>query len=132
MSKTETRTATIYADENGILHIIMREDSRVDHEDALDNLLVVKTYTKGKKALKLIDATAKFKVEKKARELINSVDAKQTIARAVLKSSLISKMLLNFFNELNKHETPTKVFSDYDEAYKWLLIMKIRFSNESK
>ena len=107
----------------------MRGGSCVDQEDAVDNLLVVKSYTKGRKALKLIDARARFKVEKKARELINSVDAKQTVARAVVKGSIIGKILLNFFNELNKPETPTKIFSDYEEAYKWLLIMKIRFND---
>lgn len=119
-------------DENTVLHIEMLEGARVDYEDAVDNLLVVKSYTKGKMVLKLIDARAGFRIDKRARELINSVDAKQTIARAVVKGSFIARVLLSFFAGLNKPKTPTKIFSDYDEAYKWLLIQGIKSGNYSK
>ena len=33
-------------------------------------------------------------------------------------------MLINFFNDMNKPEVPTKMFTDYDEAYAWLMSMK--------
>ncbi|MDP1801458.1 MAG: hypothetical protein Q8L81_08905 [Bacteroidota bacterium] len=128
VKKITTRTATIYMDENRVLHIQMLDKVRVDYEDAMDNLLVVKSCTKGKKALKLIDARAFFRVEKRARELINSVDAKQTIARAVVKGSIFTRVLLSFYTGLNKPTIPTKIFSDYDEAYNWLLIQGIRYS----
>lgn len=130
VKKITTRTAIIYMDENGVLHIEMLEGVRVDHDDAVDNLPVVKSFTKGKKALKLIDARSRFRIEKRAREVIDSVDAKQTIARAVVKGSIITRVLLSFFTGLNKSTTPTKIFSDYDEAYKWLLIQGIRSTNE--
>lgn len=123
---TTTRTATIFLDKNDILHIKMHDNVRIDHDDTVDNLLVVKSYTKGRKVLKLIDARAKCSVDRKAKELINRIDEKQTIARAVIKSSFITKVLLTFFTELNKPEIPTKIFTDKDEAYNWLLIMGIK------
>ncbi|MGE0568552.1 MAG: hypothetical protein AB7O73_11425 [Bacteroidia bacterium] len=121
MNKTTTRTATIHIDDNNILHIVMRDNVRLDYEDAIDNALVIKKLTEGKKALKLIDARLKFSMDKKARKFINEVDLKQTLARAVVKGSVVNSLLPNFFMSLSKPETPTKIFSDYNEAYKWLL-----------
>lgn len=121
MIKTTTRTATIYLDQNSILHIEILNGVRLDYEDAVDNALVIKKLTKATKVLKLIDARLTFRIDKKAREFVNRVDLKQTLARAVVKGSALSSLLLNFFIALSKPQTPTKVFSDYDEAYKWLL-----------
>lgn len=121
MDKTTTRTATIFMDEHDILHMIMLKGVRLDFEDAVDNGLVIKSLTKGKKTLKLIDARKGFTMDKKARDFIKSVDAKQTIARAVVKGSIFSSLVLGFFTKLSQPKIPTKIFSDYDEAYTWLL-----------
>jgi hypothetical protein len=121
VDKVITRTAAIHMDDNNILHIVMRSQVCLDYEDAVDNALVIKKFTKGKKALKLIDARLTFSMDKKAREFVNKVDLKQTLARAVVKGSVFSSLLLSFFMTLSKPETPTKVFTDYDKAYKWLL-----------
>jgi hypothetical protein len=128
VDKTITRTATIHKDENNILHIVMHANVRLDHEDAVDNALVIKSFTKGKKTLKLIDARANFSMDKKAKQFVNTIDVKQTIARAVLKGSL-SSLVLSFFTQLSKPETPTKIFSNYDEAYKWLLEFQKRIED---
>lgn len=125
VNRTKTRTATFYVDENGILHMQMHEGVRVDYEDALDNFLVMRNLAGNKPVLKLIDARNNFSIEARAREFVNSKDVKQnTIARAVVKGSLFSKVLAGFFSKLNAPEVPVKVFSDYDEAYKWLLHIK--------
>lgn len=121
MNKTTTRTATIHIDDNNILHIIMLDNVHLDYEDAVDNALVIKRLSKEKKVLKLIDARLSFSMNRKAREFIKSVDLKQTLARAVVKGSVLSSLLMTFFITLSKPETPTKIFSDYEDAYKWLL-----------
>lgn len=108
-------------DDNNVLHMVMIKNVRVDYEDAVDNALVIKKFSEGKKVLKLIDARLVFSMDKKARSFVKSVDLKQTLARAVVKGSGPSSLLLNFFITLSKPETPTKIFSDCDKAYKWLL-----------
>lgn len=123
MTKVTTRTATIYLDKNKILHIEMIDGIWLDYEDAIDNALVIKRLT-GKKVLKLIDARANFGIDKRARVFINQIDKKQTIARAVIKGSSFGKLLLMFFTSLSKPATPTKIFTDYDEAYSWLQSFK--------
>lgn len=111
-------------DDKSVLHIIMLKGIRLDYEDALDNALVIKRLSKEKQLLKLIDARLGFSIDKKASAFINCVDLKQTIARAVVKSSVFSRLMLAFFTKMSKPKTPTRIFSDYDKAYKWLLTYK--------
>lgn len=111
-------------DENKILHIEMLRGVRIDYEDALDNLLVMRTYSKGRNALKLIDARKGLRIEKKARALSDHVDAKKTIARAIVINSTLSKLILTFINELNQPQFPTKIFTNYRDAYYWLMTFK--------
>lgn len=102
------------------MHIVMTDGVRVDFEDAVDNALVIKNLAGGERVLKLVDARNSFGVEKKAVEFTKRNDAKHTIARAVVKSSGINAILLGWLNSLSKPQIPTRVFSDFDEAYQWL------------
>lgn len=125
MTKTKTRAATIFMDENDILHIVPHEGVHVDYEDILDIYLVIKRVTKNKPVLKLIESARNWSLDKKARNFIASKDIKEkTIARAIIKNSLINTVLLSFFLKLNRSKVPTKAFTKYDDAYKWLLSFK--------
>ena len=124
MNKTTTRTATIFMDENNVLQMVMLEGVRLDYEDALDNGLVIKNLTAGKPTLKLIDGRLNFSMDKKAREFIRSMDTKQTIARAVVKSSRFGAIIINFFTRISKPAVPTRIFTNYEEAYNWLMGFK--------
>ncbi len=125
VNKVKTRTATIFSDENNIIHIIIHPNVRIDYEDALDNALVIKNLSKNKPCLKLLDMRANFSMEKKGQKFADSNEVKQqTIARAIIKGSMINSLLVNFFIKLNKPETPTRIFTDQNEAYAWLLSIK--------
>jgi len=125
MNKVKTRTATIFIDENEILHIELIEGSHVDYEDAIDNHLVCKHLSNNQKVLKLLDARVKWDIDKKAEKFAESKEVEEkTNARAIVVGSSIQSVLSNFFNRLNKPNVPTMVFSEYDEAYKWLMSFK--------
>ncbi len=125
MNKITTRTATIFIDENNILQFIIHQDIRIDYEDAIDNALVIKNLTQNLPVLKLIDMRLNCSIEKKAQEFIISSEIKnQTMARAILKGSVLNKVVVNFFIKINKPETPTRIFTNYEEAYGWLLSLK--------
>ena len=125
MKAIETRTASIHIDENNIIHIVIKKDICIDYEDAIDNVLVIKNLTKNNPCLKLIDMRNNCSVEKKASDFVNTQEIKQkTIGRAIIKGFAFNKLLINFLIKLNKPETPTRMFTDYDEAYKWLLSLK--------
>ncbi|MDO8999829.1 MAG: hypothetical protein Q7W45_08700 [Bacteroidota bacterium] len=117
----QTRTADIDLDDNNILHIVLLPDVKMDIEDAVDNLLVVRHFTKNKPCVKLIDIRAGFKIERKAKVLINKADTqKKTIARAILTGSSIKKVVFNFFLKYNSNSIPTKFFTEVNEAIEWL------------
>ena len=121
----KTRTAKIFKDENSVLHFVMIEGVHLDYEDAIDNALVIKKLTNGKPTLKLVDARANWTIDAKAQTFIRSNEVKDlTIARAVVKNSIFDAILTNFFTKLNRPRVPTKIFTNYEEAYKWLLETK--------
>jgi hypothetical protein len=125
MREIKTRTAKIFIDDNEVLHFIMTEGIHLDYLDALDNALVIKNITGGKAVLKLIDARLDWTIEEKAEKYIRSNEViEKTIARAVVQGSALNKVLLNFFLKLNKTKVATKNFTDYAEAYNWLLSIK--------
>lgn len=123
--KTETNTCVIYKDDRNVVHVVIKDGVVIDYYDALDQYLVIKNLSDSKPVLKLIDGRSKWLVLKTARQFFAGKEIKEkTIARAILVNSTIRKVLLNFFNELNKPEVPTRIFTDYNEAYAWLLQQK--------
>ena len=124
-NKTETNTASIYKDDNGVVHVVLYEGAKMDYYDALDHYLVIKNLSGNEPVLKLIDSRVSWSIHSKARKYLAGKEVKEkTIARAVVQNSSLKKMLINFFNDMNKPEVPTKMFTDYDEAYAWLMSMK--------
>jgi hypothetical protein len=125
VKKITTRTADIFIDENNILQIIIHKDVTIDYEDAIDNALVIKSLTNNAPSLKLIDMRLNCSIDKKAEKFVKSNEVKyKTIARAIIKGSVLNRLVISFFVKINKPETPTRIFTDYNEAYKWLLSMK--------
>ena len=85
-------------DENEILHIIPHKDIHMDYEDALDNYLVVRTLSKNKPVLKLVDSGFYWSIDKKAKDFINSKEIREkTIARALVLNSFVDQAIFNFF-----------------------------------
>jgi len=125
MQIVETRTAKIFIDENNILQILLYKNSVVDYEDALDNILVVKTLTKGEPCLKLIDIRYQVKIEAKAQGFIDTKDVQgKTIARAILINNSVKRITFNFFIKFNSNQIPTKFFANKKEAIEWLKSFK--------
>lgn len=121
MQVAETRTAKIFIDEYGILHLLLYKNATVDYEDAIDNFLVIKTLTKGEPCLKLIDIRFQVKIEKKAQLFIDSKDVQsKTIARAILINNSVKRMTFNFFIKFNSCQIPTKFFTNKKAAIEWL------------
>lgn len=122
--RTETNTATIFKDHKGVIHVILRPGAKMDYYDALDHYLVIKNLGGDGPVLKLIDSRNSWSIQAKARKFLAGKEVKEkTKARAILMNSSIKSVLINFFNELNKPEVPTKVFTEYEAAYAWLMEM---------
>ncbi|MBI4946289.1 MAG: hypothetical protein HY840_07805 [Bacteroidetes bacterium] len=122
MEKIVTRTAEIFKDDDGIIHICILNGVCIDMEDAIDNFLVVRNLSQEEKSIKkLIDGRADWSIDIAAKRFIAGKDVQgKTIARAVVLKSLFKRALCNYFIRLHKIKSPTKIFTDYDAAIKWL------------
>lgn len=119
---TELEFATVFRDKNGIIIITMKEYKKLDQYDVININLAIRHKTNGKPALKLLDARAKWSMDKKAKERAKLEQAASvTKARAIVVSNVITASLMKFLQSFAKQEYPQKIFSDYDEAYEWLL-----------
>lgn len=122
MNKTQTRTAEIYLDGNGILHLIMISRVVIDLEDAIDNFLVIRQLTNNQPHVRLIDARKPFRIDRAAKHYIDDKGRQaNTKARAILVQSGLSRSTANFFIKFNSNKIPTQFFTNYNEAIQWLI-----------
>ena len=119
---TETRVASVYKDDNDIVVILMKHAGLIDEEDILDLNLVIRKHAEKKAIYKLLDARANFDFDKKAKALTEKEEhISKTKARAILVSNSMKASLQNFLKEFSHNKYPQKFFTDYDEAYEWLM-----------
>jgi plasmid stability protein len=120
-----TRTAKISLEKEGYIKISILPDTIIDTEDALDNLLVIKNLSEGKKMLKLVDARGNWSMTSEAKKVSKkNVSPENTIARAYVIDSFLTKVMFNFLRSFNKPNTPEDFFNDEKEAIDWLLSFK--------
>lgn len=121
----ETRVAKIECDKQGIIIITVLEAVDVDHEDILDVNLVIRHLCNNEPALKLFDSRATWKISPQAeKEAMKQDGISTTIARAIVVSSSLKANLMSFMKQFDKKGYPQEYFSNYDEAYNWLLSFK--------
>lgn len=120
-----TRTAKISLEKEGYIKIQMLPDVIVDAEDALDNMLVIKNLSDGKKRLKLIDARGKWNMTPEARKVSKkNFSPETTLARAYIIDSFLTKLTLNFLTSFSEKKVPEEFFNHEEEAITWLLSFK--------
>ena len=118
---TELEFATVFKDKNGIIIITMKDYKKLDQYDVININLAIRHKAEGNPSLKLLDARAKWSMDKKAKERAKLEQAASvTKARAIVVSNAITATLMKFLQSFNKQEYPQKKFTDYDEAYEWL------------
>lgn len=119
---TETRTASVFKDEHGVIVITMKNCGQVDHFDIMDLNLVIRHKAQGKRCLKLVIAADNWDPDKKAREMIEKEDnLSMTKARAIVVSGSIKASLLNFIKQFDHKDYPQQFFTDRETAYNWLM-----------
>jgi len=122
---TELEFATVFEDKNGIIIITMKDHRKLDQYDVININLAIRHKTNGRPALKLVDARANWSMDKKAKERAKlEHPASVTKARAIVVSNSIKAVLMKFLQEFSKFDYPQEIFTDYDEAYEWLMSRK--------
>jgi hypothetical protein len=124
-NRTETRIASVYRDENGVIVIDMKDCGLIDEYDITDLNLVIRQTAQGKKSLKLVLATGDWDMTKKAKEMAEKEDnISMTRARAIVVSNNLKASLFNFLKTFSDKKYPQQFFNNREEAYGWLLTFR--------
>ncbi|MCH7769443.1 MAG: STAS/SEC14 domain-containing protein [Bacteroidetes bacterium] len=122
--KEETSTQKLYWDsENEIVWGELFADIKTEKlaKENIDAQERIRDSMNKEKTRVIIDMTAVFEISKEARDYFaNERTASIQRATALLIGSAVSRTIGNFFLGLNKPITPTKLFTDPQEAIKWL------------
>jgi hypothetical protein len=99
--------------------LVDENEHRINHE-ALVNFIGI-----GKKALVLVDAENFISFSPEARKLVRKLESVVPIlARAMVVRTLSERLFSNFYILTHKPIIPTKIFSNYDDAFTWLNTFK--------
>jgi hypothetical protein len=121
MSKLFSSIAEISYLAEGILVTRLIEGSEITLDNSVENFQKAMTLTGGKRYAAFTDARATVTISKEAMAFGSSEEAnKMLIAQAILISSLANRLMGNFMIKFHKPKSPTKLFSDEEEAMSWL------------
>jgi hypothetical protein len=93
----------------------------IEPEDVMEMRTIFSKIADGSKFTVLLDATNTFQVDPKARAIIAGKEfSEQRIGAAFVVTSLASRLIGNFFIRFNRPASPTKLFSNQQDALEWL------------
>jgi hypothetical protein len=126
MQQVITRTSEIILGKDGILRTKIFEGAEIELRDVQEYYAFTEKLTGGQKALVLIDGRTAFTITEEARSYA-SVQANRTrIATALIVGSPAARMLYNLYMQVNRPQTPTRMFTDEQSATAWLFSFKTR------
>jgi len=107
--------------ENGILYGQFSPNVIIDLEIAKITIEARLNICEGKDYLFLCDMSHVKSVTKEAREYLSTdVGIKGITAGALIIDSTVSRVIGNFFLSINKPKVPAKLFTNKEDAIRWL------------
>lgn len=115
--------AAIWSDEDGLSWITFEPGAEISGEDAAMLLeFAMRTYNDAEYFRVLIDLRSNPVISKEARDFAASQKTFIYIsAFAIVANDLSMRLVGNFFIHFHKPDQPTRIFTDKDEARKWLM-----------
>lgn len=121
----KTKKSEIWLDEDGILRIKPIIGGDIDLEETKACFEAYKKLgCEKRKVLQLIDASEDASITHEGREYAYKHGRHYFIASAVVGTSLAVRLIVNFFNSFYKQPVPVKLFSNVEDALKWLRSFK--------
>lgn len=122
--------------ENDVVYLRWVEDDiwtggykvlKVDEDVAREALRFRKESLAGQNIKFLADVTQVKSVSKQARDFLGSVEAHEGIAAsALITSSPLTVMLVNFYLRFSSQPAPTRLVKNMEEGLKWLRSVEIK------
>lgn len=106
---------------DNILHTTVFPNTVMTLEDGKESTRISAEMVNNKPLPLLCDLTNVVKMTQECRRHFSGPEHAKTFSKAALiVTNPISKILGNFFLGLNKPTKPTRLFTNYDEALRWL------------
>ena len=119
--KIETKFSEIWIDEEGILHLKIKENAEIDLEEVRKCFKIYENLgCRENKVLQLIGGATFFSFDTDAQKYAAQYGKDFFIAAALVNNSLSIRILFNFFNSFFKHNVPFKMFPTEEKALQWL------------
>lgn len=115
-----TRTARIWLDGDGIIRKVFLDGAEETLKDALESAEIIKLLCQGKKRPMLVDFTKVRSMDAEARAYYAGPAGPLITAVGGITSSMLSKVIGNFFMGFNRPPTPGKLFTSEKDAVAWL------------
>jgi hypothetical protein len=117
-----TETVIMRMLENGVVHYTYRPHADVTPEEHRANYDALVKLTGAIKTPVLVDSHAFANVSPEAKKLVRELEKTVPISkRAFVAKSLAHRMLANLYITFYKPLVPTRTFSSYEDAFRWLL-----------
>lgn len=117
-----TETVIMRMLENGVVHYTYRPHADVTPDEHRANYDALVKLTGAIKTPVLVDSHAFANVSPEAKKLVRELEKTVPISRrAFVAKSLAHRMLANLYITFYKPLVPTRTFSNYEEAFRWLL-----------
>jgi len=111
---------------NDIVYVTFKDDCNLDIDLQMRLLNHYNDITENKLMLFVFMAAENVSITKEARDnAVKIEDISMIGASAVIATSLPYKLIANFYLRFNKPKRPFKVFSEEEEAVKWLKTIKL-------
>ena len=104
-----------------ILEATYKSGPKIDLATAKNILRERLEFTEGKSVPVLVIDSGLVSMDKTARDFLSSNEGIQGIrASALISSSIVNSMLVNFILKISRPELPVKVFTKREDALEWL------------
>lgn len=119
--------AAIWSDEDGLSWLTFEPGADITGEDAVQLLeLAKKTHVESEYFRVIIDLRTNPQITTAARNYAANATPQFISAFAILTGGLTMKIIADFFVQFHKPGQPTKIFTNEEEARRWLLKQKER------
>ncbi|MCH8317012.1 MAG: STAS/SEC14 domain-containing protein [Bacteroidetes bacterium] len=117
----KTQNISTYLRENGIIHCTYKKGSKEDLETSKENVEAIRKVAGYQKRPLLVDIRGNVSQTKESRDYFSSDEVANYFSTvALIIDGSISKVIGNFYMDINKPKTPTRLFTSEKEAMKWL------------
>jgi hypothetical protein len=121
LTQIENRASTISLIDEDIVKVFIKPDLDFEKKDVDDIRNSIEKLSEGNRVLTLVDVSENTTGNSEVREYGSKEGAnKYATATAYITDSLAQRIVVNFFINLYRKGTPTRIFNSEDKAIEWL------------